>query len=715
MHPIIVLAHKGLHLVPWRNRKAQVRKPIWSEWNQETPAIERIEAALLEYPKADWAVVPRSGYMVLDLDVKDGKDGIAVVSEWCNDNGCTLQDLINGCAVVRTYSKGLHVWFRYTGELPTTTAAAGVEFKHSNQSVHVPPSEGYEWEASFSSIEELKEIPTWLVEKWEGATNRRKEVKLYTQPTIEKGERHNFLVSYGAKLRDLNMSIEEIGPALHAIAKSRFTEEFPPHEIDAIAKSFKHYAATDTSALALSGDPHAQAVMAFGTVEREEEVDVTPILDDAVIPSAELEVDLLNTNEMISQWCKTVDYNCPMIQPMYCLASAIAGIGTMMGRRYTFNGCYANNYIVLLGATSTGKNAPLAVTKAIFKAVGLSHLIGASELTSGEGVAKQISEKNEIVWLIDEMALLLRGLSHNNAPPYLIGINKQLLQLYSGGSNEGAAKAEGVERTIENPYPNILACAQPSTFAECINKYFIESGFLGRFVCLSGRDDFHGKPFGQYKGNDKNPIIEQSFIDMLKEHLSSWQAPLSIATGSSAKCPSTEIASTDDANELINQYFHELADRRLQLTKESNSYLSDIISKNREKLLKFAMVHAFSSNPASPVITGSSIRWARAVLKLSDATVELAVSKMCENGQQRDVNKIYEFIKRAGKDGATATAITGSVVSIKKKERDSIIEDLIFSNKIVMIKDSSKPGRPKTTYYLKQFAPKKPKENTDAK
>lgn len=710
------LANKGLHLVPWKNRSSQIRKPLWKDWASEAlPEISAITNALVEYPAADWAVVPKNGYMVIDLDNKNGKDGIAIIQGWCQDNNVSFDWFKSGCAVTKTYSgTGRHLWFRYTGDLTSCDIANGVEAKHKTESVHIPPSEGYTWEVEFKTIEQLPELPQWFITKWEEASKKKSEVKLYTLDKVSSGGRHDFAVSYAAKLRDMNMSVDEIFITLKTVCKNRFDSPLDDHEYKSIADSFKSYKATDIEALALTGDKDASNVIAFCNRHKVDIQVMEPELEDYhVEPIRNISNKILHPNEIISKWCNTVDYNCPMNQPVYCLGSAIAGIGAIMGRRYRFNGCFANNYVLLLGATSTGKQAPLSVTKKILRELDLTHLIGSSEFASGQGIGEEIANKNELIWIIDELSFLLRGLAHPSAPGYLLSISKMLLQLYSGGSNEGTAKADGSTRIIENPYPNMLAAAQPSTFVECVTKTFIESGFLGRFMCLTGKDDFKGKAFGKFKGNDKDPVIDPDLIKLLRSNVSSWQSQIAIASGASSDCEVAQMKCESSISDGVQKYFDELADRRSEYVRKNLSGVSDVISKNREKLIKLMMIHAFTTNPKNILITDDSLDWAKGVLDIADSTIESSVMKMSENTQEKDVGKVLDFILRGGLKGVTGNEICASIRSIKKKDRDSIIEDLVFANKIIVVKDTSKPGRPKTTLYGRKFAPKKELSNAN--
>lgn len=700
---VLELAQKGLHLVPWHNRQAVIRKPLWAQWNgPQAPSLESIVEALRIFNTADWAVVPR-GFMVLDLDRKNGHDGVRIVEEWAIEAGIVWSPMITDCAIVDTFSKGRHIWFKYSGALRSINCGNGVEFKHWNQSVHIPPSAGYSWARPLHEISSLPELPEFLIKHWQDSSTQHNEEKRYKAPIFADGTRHDSMVSLAAKLKDIAFSEDEIFATLRTINITRCNGGLIESELSSITKSVGLYTASDVQGLALAGDPLAQSIVKF--------IDAHSFVpdrdDDIVIEPDKLDIQALtHPTNLIGRWVDVVDYNNPMNQPLFGLCSAIAGIGALMGRKYRYKGAYANNYIMMIGVTSAGKQAPLQTTGAILKAVGCEHLIGASDFASGEGVLEQIAIKPEVVWVVDEIAPLLRGIAHPKAAPHFITLNKQLLQLYSGGSQAGTAKADGLTRIVERPYPIILSASQPNAFSESITDQFIESGFLGRFVVIKGARTYVGKPEDSYQGSTSNPIVSEEFLDILRPKIGAWNGALAQATNSQSD--TVEIQATPDAKKLIWAYADNLGAKRAKFDVEGLEKVGAVMSKNREKVLKMAMIYAFSEADPSvvPLITESAVKWAISLLGLADETIREAMTGMTSNEQDKNVKRVLHIIAGAGSIGINSRLITQATSVMNKRTRTEVIEDLVESNQIIRTIIPNKRGPPTVRYHLAQYQPK---------
>lgn len=695
---------KGLHLVPWSNRNAEQRKPLWKGWAEgDQPSLQSILNANTEWPLADWAIVPK-GFVVIDLDIKNGNNGVDVFGKWCEDNKLSTKEVTQQCAIVKTFSGGLHIYFRYEGsKSKTVNAGGGVEFKLNNASVHVPPSEGYTWLQPLESIEKLPLLPSFIEAHWE-----KKEEAVerdYKSSKYKNGERRSILCTMAAALRNASLRGEELYTALSAVAKNRCEGDFPDIEVQQIAKDYSGKECFDILGQAIEGDNVSRGLLRFALgIEEPVRLPAVPVQQQQVIiEDPVIDRSITHPNPVIGAWVDCVDFNNPMNQPVYSLASAIAGLATLMGRKYVCNGSFANQYIVMLGKTSTGKNAPLSCTKAILRALKADHLVAASKIASGAGMIAEMGTKNELIWCIDEIAFLLRGIAHKSAAPHIIDLNANLLQLYSGSTFEGVSKVDGVGSRIETPYPNILGAAQPSTFQDSLTTEFIESGFLGRFMLLRGNDDYLGKPFGTYKGSDKNPIIPNGLVEALSQTMGDWNS--AITNGIGLKKNGTEIHVTQDGATSINDYFIHLADLRTKYDSDGQSAMADVISKNREKLIKLAMVHAYSRNIAAPEIDSESIAWARKVVNMADAVMNISTTKMSTNEVQKVSNRLLDLIEKCGKDGIDNTALTYRSRWLKLSERASQIEDLIAANLVTRVYVKHAKGRSTPMYYLTKYAP----------
>lgn len=139
-----------LHGYSWYSRQSQDPKEI-AEMFTATPGC-------------NFGVYPGENYVVIDLDVGPGKDGIKVFEEICAENGIDNFELEIDTLMVKTPRKGIHLYFR----APFATGIAndfpdGIDVRGVNGYVVGPGSElpegGYELVDPNADITEL---PAWL-------------------------------------------------------------------------------------------------------------------------------------------------------------------------------------------------------------------------------------------------------------------------------------------------------------------------------------------------------------------------------------------------------------------------------------------------------------------------------------------------------------------------------------------------------------------------
>lgn len=118
-----------------------------------TTDADQIRAWWTKSPHAmiGMATGPASGVDILDLDVKNGKDGLAKVPNWRD-----LSPIIS-----RTPSGGAHLWFKSDGTIPSTADKIdpGVDTRGTGGYAIIPPSRGrgkaYWFENSDDELENL--------------------------------------------------------------------------------------------------------------------------------------------------------------------------------------------------------------------------------------------------------------------------------------------------------------------------------------------------------------------------------------------------------------------------------------------------------------------------------------------------------------------------------------------------------------------------------
>jgi putative DNA primase/helicase len=141
-------AAKGLPVFPCREKKP-LTKHGFKDATTEPDVIKRWWG---RYPDAQIAIPTGeiSGIAVLDLDVKNGKDGFACFPTWE-----TLSPVM-----ARTPSGGAHLYFRADAPAPHCSSdviALGVDTRGEGGSIIVPPSPGYTW----VNGHDLSDLPYW--------------------------------------------------------------------------------------------------------------------------------------------------------------------------------------------------------------------------------------------------------------------------------------------------------------------------------------------------------------------------------------------------------------------------------------------------------------------------------------------------------------------------------------------------------------------------
>ena len=191
----IELASKGFkvfRLVP--NGKTPFRKG----WQQEASSVpEEIKALWAEGPKCNIGISAGHGLIIIDLDVKDGKDGIEELSEW---------ELLNvqlpGTLMSKTTSGGQHVFYRVKRPIKNRVGIfgknSGIDVRATGGYVVAPGSvvsgKKYKW---------MNELPIAEADEAVYALIEGKDIDAgFVLPeVIELGTRNDTLFKYAAKLQ----------------------------------------------------------------------------------------------------------------------------------------------------------------------------------------------------------------------------------------------------------------------------------------------------------------------------------------------------------------------------------------------------------------------------------------------------------------------------------------------------------------------------------
>ena len=232
-----------------------------------TADIEQIKTWWTKYPDANIGVATgkKSGFFVLDIDVKNGAGGPESLAELEHE----FEELPHTVESI-TQSGGRHVFFRYPekGVGSKTGFRPGIDIKSDGGYVIAPPSviEGrsYEWEVSHHPDETMMaDAPDWLLNLLEGPS-------IGAAPPsdggdIPSGQRNATLARLAGAMRRVGMSKDEIFAALEQTNQDRCKPPLSIREVGRIAESISRYA-PDGIAVAVVKDHYRQDADSDGSI-----------------------------------------------------------------------------------------------------------------------------------------------------------------------------------------------------------------------------------------------------------------------------------------------------------------------------------------------------------------------------------------------------------------------------------------------------------------
>ncbi|SIT10331.1 Primase C terminal 2 (PriCT-2) [Roseivivax lentus] len=136
-------AEAGHPVLPWRWKDGH-KVPHITDWpNKATTDPTQIRKWWKRWPEAQVGIVTgeRSGIDVLDLDQKDGKDGVAALRE----AGHTVDSPV----IIKTPTGGLHYWFEHVPgqrKVENLNGMEGVDVRADGGWAGVPGSDGYSYQ-----------------------------------------------------------------------------------------------------------------------------------------------------------------------------------------------------------------------------------------------------------------------------------------------------------------------------------------------------------------------------------------------------------------------------------------------------------------------------------------------------------------------------------------------------------------------------------------
>lgn len=417
-----------------------------------------------------------------------------------------------------------------------------------------------------------------------------------------------------------------------------------------------------------------------------------PRADQAVGAADDIPSDLLNPGGFLGDLCEWYLDQSAIPQPEFALSAAIATLATLTGRKIEEpSGERTNLYLLSLGVTCSGKEAPAGLVERVLDSAGLGDRI-MSRAASGAGLLSALRKQAVRLFNWDEFGIALKSISDNRAGAWQREIVENLLSLFTraNGVFRGSAHADGdhdANREIHNPHLVLLGSSTPSTFYEGLTAGAIENGLLGR--CLM----FVGDP----KRLMNRDMTRESVPVEIAEQARGWierATPSGNLAGVIVK--PVRFTYSEEAGAELRAWGERMERQKIAAA----GWRRAILGRVEQIGKRLALIHAASVGPDSNVIGVDSSRWASRLTEfLMNRLSRHAEQNIGTTGYEKDLDSLVAFIAEKGEAGATRRDLTRAFRKVKPKEIGELLMHATEAGQIAfMERKPTGRGRPSSVY-----------------
>lgn len=297
----------------------------------------------------------------------------------------------------------------------------------------------------------------------------------------------------------------------------------------------------------------------------------------------------------------------PRPVPEIALAAAIGLMAGITGRAYNISGTGLNQYVLILAATGSGKEAAALGIDRLMNTIKLqvptsANFIGPSQIASGQALVKYFAKISQcFVSILGEFGLRLERMSSHNASSSEKMLKEVLLDLYNKSGHGQVyhksvfADAEKTINSTDSPALTILGESTPERFYSALNEDMISEGLLPRFMIM------------EYNGI--RPPLSETHLQAipsfnLTERLASLVANVEIVMHGKRVI---NVLSSSEASVALKS-FDKFADNQINGT--NKEVLRQLWNRAHIKVLKLSALVAVGINMSDPVIEASYVTWA---------------------------------------------------------------------------------------------------------
>ena len=367
-------------------------------------------------------------------------------------------------------------------------------------------------------------------------------------------------------------------------------------------------------------------------------------------------------------------------QPLLALAASLTFCGSLFGRKVRDEWDLRTNlYAMAVGESCAGKDWARRKLKQLCEASGATDMLGGEDATSDAAIEKSI-ERNHLhgtLYLWDEIGHMMSNIKSSQSS-HLKTIVPTLMKLYSSSSSVyiGKEYADGERRSLSQPCVCLYGTTVPSTLYKGISSAELRDGWLGRVLCFISTDD---PEIDDTKG--KCEPVPSHIVNTVKMWYDGDVNRAGVPT--LGELLDVRVARTGKAaNEVFREFRSKVTERKKRARGDGNG-IDCLWGRAEENARKIALIVACGSDHQSLEITVDHAVWSCSMIEWCiNSFVEVVKDNVSDNEEEGNKKKLLKIIREAGADGILRRDLTRKTQSLGKT-RNAMLEDLIAAEYIL--------------------------------
>ena len=672
---------KGYSVIPDKHMSKMPAIKGWANYCYQLPTQEELQSWSTNITESNIAVAlgEASGVIAFDVDSTDQR--ILDI----------IMPLIPPSPVTKMSAKGETRFFRFAGESTEIFKHNGevvFEILSNNKKTTIPPSihpngENYKWadkgllEVDKSSLPLLP--PYLVVHLQDKIRNLIPDTETHGRGKTVSGRNNSLSVLVGQLIKDavpMDVALSkmiEFDKAENEVPLFTDSNEFMHTEPFTNALQFyanhlntansKHYRKNETYEVPIT----ASAITEDSVGKSKSDTQKVKKLK-RVLPHAHGVLKSIQSNILANSYIPQSDLS---------FSASLVMLGTLMSRKFIFQGVTSNLYILNIAPSGSGKDMPQQKAKEFLSLVGAENLLGAGDYVSDASLMDSLGVRPVRLDIMDEAGGILKTVN-SGRQDYNGKMADILAELYTSSNSRylGRATAEGTKGACNRPSVSILASTTPTGFSEGISIQAIEKGLMGRFLVFEGDSD---KPAQRVKNSTALDVDTKSVL----RWFNSYKPDEGKDEINGIPQEYYEIKATENANQRLDDIFTIFDDKRRAMD-HTDSRLP-IVARLYQQMLKIIMIHAGSRVKAGelPEVDLVDVEFGyKTILYYFDTITEIVRTHIHDGKNDATAKKFINHIRVSSP--ITKSDLVRNTRWLSKRDRDNLLSELSETNDILV-------------------------------